>query len=56
MVCGILETNQDRLSSYLVVRQGEEVLPLKEATLQIPNRKPVKVGTDEYLIYMQEVV
>ena len=55
MVRGILETNQDRLSDYLVVRQGDEVFALKEATLEIANRKPVKIGSDQYLIYMQEV-
>jgi hypothetical protein len=55
VVRGILETNQDRLSHYLVVRQGEEVFSLKQATLDIPNRKPISIGTEEYLIYMQEV-
>jgi hypothetical protein len=54
VVRGILETNQDRLSNYLVVQKGDEVFSLKEATLQIPNRKPVKVSS-QYLIYMQEV-
>jgi uncharacterized protein DUF6812 len=54
VVRGILETNQDRLSNYLVVRQGDEVFSLKEATVEISNRKPMNVGT-EYLIYMQEV-
>src|SRR5687768_18599215 len=55
MVRGILETNQDRLSEYLIIRQGEEVFSLKEATLEIPDRKPIKVATDKYLLYMQEV-
>ena len=55
IVRGILETNQDRLSHYLVVRQGEEVFSLKQATLDIPKRKPISIGTEEYLIYMQEV-
>ena len=55
MVRGILETNQDRLSNYLIVRQGDEVFSLKSATLEVANRKPVKIGADEYLIYMQEV-
>jgi hypothetical protein len=54
VVRGILETNQDRLSSHLVLRQGDEAFSLREATLEIPNRKPVKVHS-EYLIYMQEV-
>lgn len=55
MVRGRLETNQDRLSNYLIVRQGEEVFSLKEATLEVPDRKPIKVATDKYLLYMQEV-
>lgn len=54
-VRGILETNQDRLSSYLIVRQGEEVFSLREATLEVPNRRPIPIDNDEYLIYMQEV-
>ena len=55
VVRGILETNQDRLSNYLVVRQGEEVFSLKEATIEIPDRKPIKAATDDYFLYMQEV-
>lgn len=55
VVRGILETNQDRLSSFLVVRRGEEVFSLKDATLESFNRKSVSVGADQYLIYMQEV-
>jgi hypothetical protein len=53
VVRGILETNQDRLSNYLLVREGDEVFPLKEATLEIPGRKPAQVAS-EYLIYTQE--
>jgi len=55
MVRGILETNQDRLSNYLVVRHGEEVFSLRAATLETATPKSVPVGSDEYLIYMQEV-
>ena len=55
VVRGVLATNQDRLSSFLIVRQGEEVFSLKDATLESFNRKPVSVRADEYLIYMQEV-
>jgi hypothetical protein len=56
IVRGILETNQDRLSNHLAIRQGEEVFALKEATLQVPGREPVAVGSHEYLLYMQEVL
>ena len=55
VVRGVLGTNQDRLSNYLVFREGDEVFSLREATLEGPNRKPVAVNSDEYLIYMQEV-
>lgn len=55
VVRGILATNQDRLSNFLIVRQGEEVFSMKEATLESLDRKPVSVGADAYLLYMQEV-
>lgn len=55
VVRGVLATNQDRLSNFLIVRKGEEVFSLTDATLEMLNRKPVSVGADEYLIYMQEV-
>jgi hypothetical protein len=55
VVRGILITNQDRPSNYFILREGDEVFSLKEATLEGPNRKPVAVSSDEYLIYMQEV-
>jgi hypothetical protein len=56
VVRGILMTNQDRPSNYFILREGDEVFSLKEATLEGPNRKPVAVSSDEYLIYMQEVL
>lgn len=55
IVRGILETNQDRLSSYLAVRQGEEVFALKEATLEVPGHEQPAVATQDYLVYMREV-
>jgi hypothetical protein len=55
VVRGILMTNQDRPSNYFILREGDEVFSLKEATLEGPNRKPVAMSSDEYLIYMQEV-
>jgi hypothetical protein len=55
VVRGILITNQDRPSNYFMLREGDEVFSLKEATLEGPNRKAVAVSSDEYLIYMQEV-
>jgi hypothetical protein len=56
VVRGILMTNQDRPSNYFILREGDEVFSLKEATLEGLNRKPVAVSSDEYLIYMQEVL
>ena len=55
VVRGILGTNQDRLSNYFILREGDEVFSLREATLEGPNRKLVTVKSEEYLIYMQEV-
>jgi hypothetical protein len=47
-------TNQDRLSSHLILRKGDEVFSLRDATLESFDRKPVKVASDDYVIYMQE--
>jgi hypothetical protein len=55
VVRGILVTNQDRLSNHLILRKGEEIFSLRDATLESFDRKPVNVGSDEYVIYMQEV-
>jgi hypothetical protein len=55
LVRGVLVTNQNRLSNYLVLREGEELFSLKDATLEGPNRKPIAVVSDEYLVYMREV-
>jgi len=38
---GILATNQERLSNYLILREGDEVFSLREATLEGLSRKPV---------------
>jgi hypothetical protein len=54
-VRGILQTNQDRLSNDLIVRQGDEVFSLREATVECAGGKLIKTGAHEYLIYMQEV-
>ena len=55
IVRGILVTNQDRLSNYFILREGEEVFTLRDATLEDLNRKPLAVNTEEYLIYMRRV-
>lgn len=52
---GVLVTNQDRLSNYLILREGDEVLSIKDATLEDLQGKTMAAGSAEYLIYMQEV-
>jgi hypothetical protein len=52
---GVLVTNQDRLSNYLILREGDEVLSIKDATLEDVQGKTMAAGSAEYLIYMQEV-
>ena len=54
-VRGVLTTNQDRLSNFLIVREGEEVFSLTQASLETFNQKPVLVTAAEYLVYMREV-
>jgi hypothetical protein len=56
LVRGVLVTNQNRLSSYLVLREGEEIFSLKDATLESVSGKPISVGSDEYLVYLREVL
>ena len=55
VVRGVLVANQERLSNYLVLREGEEIFSLKDVTMESANRKPLVVGADEYLVYMREV-
>jgi hypothetical protein len=55
VVRGVLVTNQSRLSNFLVLREGEEVFSLKEATLESADRKPIAAAAEEYLIYMREI-
>lgn len=55
VVRGVLVTNQDRLSNHLILRKGEDVFSLKDATLESFDRKPLRRASDEYIIYMREV-
>lgn len=55
VIRGVLETNQDRLSSHLILREGDEVLILRGASLDRLDRTPIAAGSDEYLIYTQEI-
>ena len=55
VVRGVLETNQERVSDFLILREGDEVFSLKEASLDLPGRTTPIPGPDQYLIYMREV-
>jgi hypothetical protein len=55
VVRGVLVTNQDRLSNYLILRSGDEVFSLRDATLEDLAGKAIVAGSDQYLLYMQEV-
>jgi hypothetical protein len=55
VVRGVLVTNQDRLSNYLFLREGDEVISLRSATLERADHQVVPVPSNEYLIYLQGV-
>ena len=55
MIRGILETNQDRLSNHLILREGHEAFSLRDATLQDLAGKALSVKATNYLVYMQQV-
>jgi len=55
IVRGILVTNQDRLSNYFILREGEEVFTLRDATLEDLNGQQMAVDAKEYVIYMRQV-
>lgn len=55
VVRGVLVTNQDRLSNFLILREGDEAFALKDAMLENSQCKTIVAGPDEFLIYMQEV-
>lgn len=56
VVRGVLVTHQDRLSNHLyLLQQGEEVFSLRDPILENCDRKIVAAGSDEFLVYMQEV-
>ena len=56
VVRGILATNQDRLSNHLLILQeGAEVFSLRNPILENWAHNIIDAGSDEFLIYMQEV-
>ena len=55
LVRGVLETNQDRLSNHLLVRQNDQVFSLRDATVEDLAGKLIASRTNEYVVYMREV-
>ena len=55
IVRGILVTNQDRLSNFLILREGEEVFSLRESQLTDLRGKTIDANADQFLIYMHQV-
>lgn len=55
IVRGILVTNQDRLSNYLILREGEEVFTLRDAQLTDLRGKTRDLNADEFTIYLHQV-
>jgi len=41
LIRGILTTNQDRLSNYLILREGQEIFSLREASLEDLRGRPL---------------
>ncbi len=56
LVRGVLETNQDRLSSHLLFRQDDQVFSVRDATVEDLTGKPIVSRTSEYVVYMREVL
>jgi hypothetical protein len=57
VVRGILVTSQDRLSNHFVaLQQGEEVFSLRNPVLESGDHKLAAAVSDEFLIYMQQVL
>ena len=55
LVRGVLETNQDRLSSHLLFRQDDQAFSLRDATVEDLTGKPIVNRATEYVVYMREV-
>jgi hypothetical protein len=55
VVRGVLDTNQSRLSSHLILREGDEVFFVRAASLERLDCSVIAAGAGEYLIYLQEI-
>ena len=53
-VRGVLVTNQDRLSNFLILRECDEVFTLADATLELAGATP-SITAEEYIVYMQQI-
>lgn len=54
VVRGVLETNQDRLSSHFLFRQEDQMISLRDATVEDLTGKPVAKRANDYIVYMRE--
>ena len=52
---GVLVTNQDRLSNYFILREGEEAFTLADAALEDFNGNSIGVKAEQYVVYMHQV-
>jgi len=55
LVRGILETNLDRVSSDLLLRQDDQVFSLRDATVENLDGRPIINRATEYVVYMREI-
>src|ERR1051325_5551497 len=54
IVRGVLVTNQDRLSNFLILRDGDEVFTLAGVTLDLGGTA-TELNTVECIVYMQQI-
>jgi len=55
VVRGVLDTNLDRVSSHLMLRQNDQVFSLRDATVEDLGGQPIVSRATEYVVYMREV-
>ena len=54
VIRGVLVTNHDRLSNFLILQEGDEVFTVAEATLEVGGTAN-KIEAGECTVYMQQV-
>jgi len=55
VVRGVLDTNLDRLSSHLMLRENDQVFSLRDATVEDLGGQLIVSRAAEYVVYMREV-